>query len=384
MILYLTYNDQPSGVYWSQVTDVVDHLNGLDNVRVRLVAFVSIRGFGSTRRAIKQRSPKAVVVPMVPQMRRWKWNTFLLGVVCLLLRPSGVVARGVFATWMALRVRDLGLVERVCFDGRGAYAAEWEEYRLIDDDALIAQFRPLEQRSVCDADFRLAVSASLVQHWRERYGYVGEEHIVVPCTLGTHMGEQEDPVFASDRAGTPYGPTDIVLVYSGSTAGWQSFELLSSFLTELLGPKPEMKVLFLSKPDPNNAILKERFPGQVSVKWLAPEDVARWLRACDHGIMLREETLTNRVASPTKFAEYLSAGLPVVISPNLGDFSGLVEQEHLGSVYRPGTGTLRLGRTNDSERQRLSRFAIRYFTKEAFDPAYMRLLEALVPGRVQR
>ena len=28
MILYLTYNDQPSGVYWSQVTDVVNHLNG--------------------------------------------------------------------------------------------------------------------------------------------------------------------------------------------------------------------------------------------------------------------------------------------------------------------------------------------------------------------
>ena len=27
MLLYLTYKDQPSGVYWSQVTDVVEHLN---------------------------------------------------------------------------------------------------------------------------------------------------------------------------------------------------------------------------------------------------------------------------------------------------------------------------------------------------------------------
>ena len=384
MILYFTYNDQPSGVYWSQVTDVVDHINGLNKVRVRLVAFVSIRGFNSTRRAIKQRSPNALVVPMVPQMRRWKWNTFLLGAVCLLLHPSAIVSRGVFATGMALRARDRGLVKRVCFDGRGAYAAEWEEYRLIDDDALIAQIRSLEQRAVCDTDFRLAVSAALVQHWRERYGYHGDEHTVVPCTLGTHMGGQQGSMIASERTGTPYGPTDVVLVYSGSTAGWQSFELLSTFLTDLMGVGSDVKVLFLSKPDPNNAILQDRFPVQVLVKWLAPEDVPRWLRACDHGIMLREETLTNKVASPTKFAEYLSAGLPVVISQNLGDFSTLVEEEHLGSVYRPGTGTLHLARTSDIERQRLSRFAARHFTKQGFTTAYHRLLAALEPRPVQR
>lgn len=384
MILYLTYNDQPSGVYWSQVTDVVHHLNGLGKAEVKLVAFVSIRGFSSTRRAIEQRSPGAWVIPMVPQMRRWKWNTFLLAAVCLLLRPSGIVSRGVFATWMALRVKDSRLVKRVCFDGRGAYAAEWEEYRLIDDDALIAQFRPLEQRAVRDADFRLAVSAALIRHWGERYGYSGEDHIVVPCTLGTHLGKREGTTVDSDRSGTTYGPLDIVLVYSGSTAGWQSFELLSSFFSKLLGSSAEVKVLFLSKPDPNNAILQERFPAQVLVKWLAPEEVSRWLRACDHGILLREGTLTNAVASPTKFAEYLSAGLPVIISEELGDFSALVEKEHLGSVHRSGERTLHLTRTSDPERQRLSHFAMRHFTKDAFNTAYGRLLEALTARNVQR
>ena len=64
-------------------------------------------------------------------------------------------------------MRDRGLVKRVCFDGRGAYAAEWEEYRIIDDDALIAQFRPLESEAVNKSDFRIAVSHALVAHWRE-------------------------------------------------------------------------------------------------------------------------------------------------------------------------------------------------------------------------
>lgn len=30
MLLYFTYNDQPSGVYWSQVTHVLQHFNSQD------------------------------------------------------------------------------------------------------------------------------------------------------------------------------------------------------------------------------------------------------------------------------------------------------------------------------------------------------------------
>ena len=382
MIIYLTYNDQPSGVYWSQVTDVVAHLNSLGGPRVTLVALVSARGFRATRREIQQRSPSAWVVPMVPKMSRWKWNTGVLAMVCLLLRPQGIVARGVFATWMALRMRARGSVHRVCFDGRGAYAAEWEEYRLIDDDALIAQFRPLEELAVRTSDFRIAVSAALVDHWRERYGYTGEGHVVVPCTLGSEHVHTEVVDTAAARVNTPFTPEDVVLVYSGSTAGWQSFHLLASLLGTVMDAQPEVKVLFLSKPDPNNAALQARYPGRVEVRWLGPEVVSKWLRACDHGILVREDTVTNRVASPTKFAEYLAAGLPVIISEHLGDFSAVVEQEHLGQVVREG-GTLgRLPGTQDNERQRLAHYAERYYVKEAFNSAYRELLGVL--GRTAR
>ena len=88
MIIYLTYNDQPSGVYWSQVTDVVEHLNTLNVDRVKLVALVSARGFFATRRKIKQHSPSALVIPMVPTMARWRKNTMILAWVCRLLKPK--------------------------------------------------------------------------------------------------------------------------------------------------------------------------------------------------------------------------------------------------------------------------------------------------------
>jgi hypothetical protein len=372
VILYLTYNDQPSGVYWSQVTDVVEYLNTLGGPKVKLLALVSGRDFFRTRKAIKAHSPSAWVIPMVPTMKRWKKNTAIVAWICRFMRPSGIICRGPFATWMTLRMRERGLTKRVCFDGRGAYAAEWEEYRIIADDALIAQFRPLEKEAVNAADFRIAVSLALVEHWRERYGYTSEAHAVIPCTLGT------DP--SRPRTGDPSGRRDtdpLTLVYSGSTAGWQSFSLLEKLLTQVLDRQPNARVLFLSKPDKHNAALQQRYPGRVDVQWLKAEEVGTTLQACDAGILVREHTITNRVASPTKFAEYLNAGLPVIISEHLGDFSELVRRERLGMVLSAEGHLERIERPSSSEREHLHVFAQQHFTKAAHNAAYRQLLSAM-------
>ena len=368
VILYLTYNDQPSGVYWSQVTDVVEHMNSLGGPEVRLVALVSGRNFLRTRQAIKAHSPSSLVLPMVPAMRRWRMNSTLLAWVCRVLRPSGIICRGPFATWMALRMRDRGLTERVCFDGRGAYAAEWEEYRIIDNDALIAQVRPLEQEAVGASDFRLSVSNALVAHWRERYGYAGDAHVVIPCTLG--MDVRSAPVLIDRDA-------PVRLVYSGSTAGWQSFDLLKGTLTRVLDAQPDVQVLFLSKRDVNNSTLEAAYPGRVQVKWLDHAQVSAALAECDLGIMVRERTITNQVASPTKFAEYLASGLRIITNAGLGDFSELVAREDLGLVVAPDGPMPPLRATSGAERERLHRYALTHFTKEAHDASYRTVLNAL-------
>ncbi len=372
MRIYLTYNDQPSGVYWSQVTDVVEHLNTLDGpagTRVRLVALVSGRAFLRTRRTIRAHCPTALVLPMVPTMQRWRMNTVLLAWVCRLLRPTGIIGRGPFATWMALRMRERGLTGKVCFDGRGAYAAEWEEYRLIDDDALIAQFRPLEREAVNASDFRIAVSQALVDHWRERYAYAGDAHQVIPCTLGKEVAGIAPA--RAQRTGD-----SIRLVYSGSTAGWQSFERLKPLLTQVLHAQPNVQVLFLSRHDANNAALEAAYPGRVAVKWLDHAEVAPALAACDYGIMVRERTITNRVASPTKFAEYLASGLRVITNDGLGDLSALVRAYDLGLVLEEGSPVPVLDPLPPRERERLRAFALQHFSKAAHDGAYHRVLEA--------
>lgn len=376
MILYLTHNDQPSGVYWSQVTDVVAFLNTLGGPRVRLVALVSGRAYFDIRRKIRQHSPDALVLPMVPGVRRWRMNRLVVHALCRLMRPSGIMARGAMATWMALRARDQGLVRHVCFDARGAYAAEWEEYRLIEDDALIAQVRPVEAEALERSDLRLAVSQALVDHWRQRYGYAGNAHVVVPCTLGeAHLAEPAAAEDVRERLG--FSPDDVVLAYAGSASGWQSFDLLDRLLRPLLAGQPRVKVLFLSPPDPRIDALARDFPARIVIDWVAPGAVPAVLRSCDAALLLREDSITNRVASPTKFAEYLACGLPVVISAHIGDFSALVQANGLGIAHAEGEALPVLERPAAAERARLRTFALEHFTKPAHAAAYRQLLAKL-------
>ena len=369
MILYFTYNDQPSGVYWSQVVDVVAHLNTLGGPQVKLLALVSGRGFLATRRSILQRCTGALVLPIVPGMIRWRRNALLVNWVFRLLRPTGVICRGPFATCLALRARAEGLVGRVVFDGRGAYAAEWEEYRIIDDEDFITTVRSVEKEALLDSDHRVAVSHALVAHWRERYGYEGNAHVVVPCTLANGWRPVDGGAATKVDGG-------VRLVYSGSSADWQSFGLLQQILDRWLTERKDLHILFLSRQDAHIEALAQRHPGRVEVRWLEHAQVAQTMAGCDYGIMVRERTITNQVASPTKFAEYLACGLRVISSDGLGDLSAAVQHEDLGVVVR-GTGLLDLPAVSIHQRAAARRYAQAHYTKAAYRTEYLKLLGLL-------
>lgn len=370
MIIYITYNDQPSGVYWSQVTDVVDHLNAMGGERVRLVALVSLRGYLSSRRRIRSRVPDALVLPMVPRQHYWKANWLWLWAVCHWLRPSGIIGRGIFATALGLRMRDRGLVQEVCFDARAAYGAEWREYRVVDDDRLIDECELLEREVVARADMRMAVSQSLVDHWRRTCGYSALRHTVIPCTMGRSVEVLLERHRNGLRAELGWSADDTVLVYSGTSVGWQSLELAERVVVPWLTADPQRRMLFLSTEHPVITRMAERFPAQVARRWVRHQEVRAILQDCDLGLLLREDRITNRVASPTKFAEYLSAGLPVAISDCVGDFSAMVRSQGLGQVLAPDDALL-LQKPSADEVHRLMAFARDHFTKERFNAQYL-------------
>lgn len=377
MNFYLTYNESPSGILSSQVIDVVKFLNAEFGKEVKLVAFISLRNFFYNRRAIRHELPEAIVVPMIPRMSNWRMNRFLLQALCRFYKPESIIARSVMATKLALQVRDKKHNMGVIYDGRGAIASEWKEYGVVSDKFLLARIEQYESEVIQLSDFRISVSEALLDLWKARYDYHGDAHVVIPCTLSAGFSNtrlSEDAVAASRQA-LGLKSDDVVFVYSGSLAGWQSFELTQAFIEPLLKSSEKNKIVFFSPSHVSISRLIRMFPGQVILKQLRSNEVQDFLVAGDYGLLIRENSDTNRVASPVKFAEYLACGLKVILSENLGDYAKMSLEKNWGYIFTEFNATIR--RPGIDEKKAISAEAIRIFTKKNYLQAYKKIFNKI-------
>ncbi|HTA62759.1 MAG TPA: hypothetical protein VK835_09900 [Bacteroidia bacterium] len=276
------------------------------------------------------------------------------------------------------------MLKKVVFDGRSAMTAEIEEYDVFPVDYLRKNVKQFESDVVQNVDFRMAVSEQLVSYWQQNLEYNQNNHVVIPCTLDRKHFNMETYVFDSKvheiKKDMGIKEEDVIFVYSGSTAPWQSFTLLEEKFTPLLVANRNNKLLFLSKQNEDNLNLKKKFPDQVFIKWVEHQDVLTNLQCCDYGILVREQSETNRVASPTKFAEYLYAGLKVLVSENLGDFSSFVVEHDCGYIVSENNFDKNTLKKVDLEtKKKCFELANLYFKKEAGvnDSAYKILMSAI-------
>lgn len=375
-MIYFTFGDAYSGIYQSQVVEACEYLSAQAGSKVRLVVGIPLSLFREQRKILKANYDKVVVLPMVSsRLHLWRLYLPFMALVFLLCGGGKVIARGAIACTIALVMRRLGFVRKVIFDGRGAQAREMREYNVADNQKIKDQIFQLEQAAVCRSDFRMAVSDALLSFWESEYGYKRGAEVVIPCTLARSF-----LIPASDERSVlrgQYGFTgdDIVLVYSGSTAGWQSLDLLNDWLEELMERDPRVRILFLAKRESVSLLpVYAKYSSRIVCDWVKPSRVCSILSACDYGLLFREKSITNRVAAPTKFAEYLAAGLKVVISEEIGDYSELVRREPIGTVVALNQA-VDFEVVSEDDKRLCMQFAADNFTKEAFGGEYRRLAE---------
>lgn len=371
-MIYLTYNDQPSGIYTSQVIDVVKYLNSIeDKQKVKLIALISIRSFFKNRNLIKKRLPGSIVFPMVPKPGLWRLNYFVL--IFLVSTHKTIMARGPFAASLALRLKKAGKIEKVIFDARGAYKAELNEYDVVQNESIKKQINEIEKEVVLNSDFRLVVSNSLVSYWKKEFGYASDKHIVVPCTLSNDFifDFPTNEKLGEIKREIGFNENDIVIAYSGSTAGWQSFTLVEGLLTKLMTANNNIKLLWVTHHLNEQSEFVKQFRGRIKTAWVKHEMVKNYLLASDYGLLFRENSVTNQVASPVKFAEYLSCGLDVIISENLGDFSEFVAKNNCGLVG----DKIVIEKVSYEKKQKNHKLAMQSLTKESYKSDYLKLLQ---------
>ncbi len=369
-MIYLTVNDAPSGVYKSQVIDVLHQINTNTSKPVRLIAFVSVRNFKSNKKTILNWYPNSTILPMFPGIQRWELTKYILRLRFPFIRYQTCIARNVMA--YAISKQHF---KTVIYDGRGAIGAELTEFPdMIPIPSIVDSIKMWERKAVLESDFRIAVSQKLVEHWQDQFQYSGQKHIVIPCTV--NVPDQNDAIKTKAEILVELGWSheDIIIVYSGGIAGWQSFDRLMKIIPNWIN-RQDVKVLFLTKNCPEIDQLTQSFPNHVKRLWLKPEAVLAYTSIADYGLLIRRQNITNQVASPVKFAEYLMAGLKVIISEEIGDFTDFVSQQNCGHIFSELINdTHSFVKVSTTDKARHKTLAIKHFSKPAFNEAYLKLL----------
>lgn len=113
-------------------------------------------------------------------------------------------------------------------------------------------------------------------------------------------------------------------VWTGSVGTWYRFDLAVRFA--------EVAGLPLTVMTRQVEEARAMTRGGAEVGWVPPAELPRRLHAGDVGLCLYKENFSRLACAPTRFAEYLAAGMPVAVTPHLGDVSEIVEAEQVGVV----------------------------------------------------
>lgn len=372
MIFYLTFNDAPSGIYSSQVIDVAKFIRHDLESEIKLIAFISLRKYFQNRKKIKAELGDSIVVPMFPRIQNWRLNVHSLKLLRAFYKPKLIIGRSVLATQLAFGIKQSNT--KIVYDGRGAIASEWLEYKVVSDLSMLSQIKELERECVINSDFRIAVSQSLVSYWNETYNFESKNFVVIPCTLNKAFINQTINLdsIESVRSELGFGQNDVVFVYSGSLAGWQSLNLINTFIQNRFSLNDNYKLLFLSESNKDIENIVAKYPRRVLCKALTPHKVPFYLQGADYGFLVREESITNKVASPVKFAEYLACGLKVIISDGIGDYTQMVSEENFGMNLKDIPEKMK--RPTIDEKISLSLRAKELFAKSNYKNEYTRVL----------
>lgn len=247
------------------------------------------------------------------------------------LHGIGVIhGQALYSAHHALRIAEkagIGLV----FDNHGVTP---EETAMTGgNEARVNALIRFEQETLGKASGRIFVSAAMHDFYRNKYQQSYEYCLIPCCVRSRDFGiSHEQRIRLRQEKGFD---DKLVILYLGTLSAWQWPEAIFGLFRQYLEVNPQA-LLYLLIPgyDHPRALEFLRSKGISSRHFLLEEvphsEVGGIIGVADAGLLLREDDPVNFVSSPTKFGEYLASGVPVILTPGIGDYSAIASMQKVG------------------------------------------------------
>jgi glycosyltransferase involved in cell wall biosynthesis len=268
-------------------------------------------------------------IPLVPT-----WFSFFYTRVSELLKIVNtyniktIHARSLFPGIIAMVLQFFGNI-RIIYDNRGVYIEE-EILKGHWDRASVRAlfFKIVESSLIKRADNIVVVSNKFKSYILQKYSINERKITVIPNRTNLQSINESDLLRSNDL---------VNLIYSGSGAKWQEIGELKIVFTEARKIFDNAVINILSYDiELTKSVFANEPELEFSVNFMTAKssEVFTCLIKNNVGLLIRENNIINNVAAPLKFAEYLSAGLPVLVSEGVGDTAEIIDKFKVGVVIK--------------------------------------------------
>ena len=256
---------------------------------------------------------------------RVKWigeltSSLQLAYVCRKHKAGYIVAEFGSSSRSMKMLRLLCPKTKIIMDFHGAQPEEMIYENPNLPKSLYDYYEKHERLSCRIADCIICQSDEMKRHLVSKYNADGEKIAVFKCGVNvSHFNIKSKEEKKSVRAELGIAENDIVFVYAGGITKWQKIDASLDIFKKYNLHNPASKFLILTRDnDKLNAILENEewndIKSSIIVTSAPYEKVPRYLNAADIAYLIRDTVVLNAVASPTKLAEYLACGLPIITS----------------------------------------------------------------------
>lgn len=245
------------------------------------------------------------------------------------LRKSGIVYIHSIAKAPSILIQMMILNKRIPF-ALDLHGVMVDELKLEGKRIKAGLYLKIENLCFKITRLNVFVSKAMQRHFREKYpDSKANEVIFAPAnnqqSRQIRTSASLQPATKSIKKQLGYTDEDIIVMYSGNMQKWQNIDLMLEVMESLTAPNIKFLILSGQKKQFEIKIRSRNIPDErISVLSVSPDDLGAYYELAHYGFILRDDILVNRVANPTKLAEYLQYGItPIVKLMEIGDYKDL-------------------------------------------------------------
>jgi glycosyltransferase involved in cell wall biosynthesis len=232
---------------------------------------------------------------------------------------------------------------KMLFDMRGFWADEKvDNGQWPQDKALYRRiynhYKKQEQRFLLGADGIVSLTEAARSYLLKQPHYARLSITVIPCCADLahfdyHHVQPEEAAALRQELGLL--PGDKVLNYLGSVGGWYLTGEMFRFFSLLLKKDPTFKMLVLTKDDPARVHQEAASLGipadRLLVTYAERKRLPVFMALSALSIFFIRDTFSKKASSPTKHAELMGMGTPVICN-DIGDTGNIIRATGTGLV----------------------------------------------------